>query len=207
MKVISFSLWGNSNKYIGGAKPNMEFAKKHYPGWDLRVHCEPQHADFMASLGYQVRTKTVTRGSWEGLFWRFEPLADPAVDVFISRDLDSRLNPREAAAVQEWLDSGKFAHVMRDHILHHVPILGGMWGCHHNAEFAETFMSMLNHWHIWDRLGADQDFLAEHVWHMIEYRTMIHDSAHKVPGVKDFPKHEPMDPKTYGVEVGAVIMP
>ena len=27
------------------------------------------------------------------------------VDLYVSRDLDSRLNERELAAVQEWLDS------------------------------------------------------------------------------------------------------
>lgn len=207
MKVISFALWGNNQKYIGGAKPNMEFAKQHYPGWTLRVHCEPQHADFMASIGYEVRTKTITRGSWEGLFWRFEPVADPDVDTFISRDLDSRLSPRESAAVREWMESGKFGHVMRDHLEHDVPMLGGMWGCHHDAAFAENFMEMMKRWEHWDRRGVDQDFLAVRVWPSFEHRALIHDSAHKVPGVKDFPCHEPMDPRIYGVEVGAVIMP
>ena len=207
MNIISFSLWGDSNKYLGGAEPNMAFAKLHYPGWLLRVHCEPRHAQYMSGLGYQVVTKTITLGSWEGLFWRFLPLADPQVDSFISRDLDSRLNPREAVAVRDWLGSGKFAHVMRDHVFHDVPILGGMWGCHHNAEFAETFMAMMDRWNHWDRLGVDQDFLAQRIWPMLEHRVLVHDSVHRVPGVVDFPSHEPIDTAVYGTEVGAVVMP
>ena len=38
------------------------------------------------------------------------------VDVVLSRDLDSRLTSREAAAVGEWLDTPNSSlHVMRDH--------------------------------------------------------------------------------------------
>jgi len=39
--------------------------------------------------------------------WRFFPTLDPQVDLYVSRDLDSRLNEREQAAVQEWLHSSK----------------------------------------------------------------------------------------------------
>ena len=51
------------------------------------------------------------------------------VDLYVSRDLDSRLNERELAAVQEWLDSSKEFHFMRDHPQHNTEILGGVWGC------------------------------------------------------------------------------
>ena len=51
------------------------------------------------------------------------------MDIFFSRDLDSRINDRELAAVNEWLDSEKPFHIIRDHIDHgHVPILAGLWG-------------------------------------------------------------------------------
>ncbi|XP_043246502.1 uncharacterized protein LOC122394029 [Amphibalanus amphitrite] len=64
----------------------------------------------------------------EGVLWRFLPLADPSVELFISRDLDSLLGQRESDAVQEWIKSGKTIHVMRDHPLHSVSILAGAWG-------------------------------------------------------------------------------
>ena len=51
------------------------------------------------------------------------------VDLYVSRDLDSRSNERELAAVQEWLDSSKEFHFMRDHPQHKTTILGGLWGC------------------------------------------------------------------------------
>ena len=46
----------------------------------------------------------------------------------MSRDLDSRLSDREQGAVQDWLDSNKSVHVMRDHINHDFPMVGCCWG-------------------------------------------------------------------------------
>ena len=58
-----------------------------------------------------------------GMFWRFLALNDPLVDIFIVRDTDSRINIREERAVNEWLESDKLLHVMRDHPHHFYKIL------------------------------------------------------------------------------------
>eukprot|EP00962_Isochrysis_galbana_P028772 scaffold9124_cov101-Isochrysis_galbana.AAC.1 len=64
------------------------------------------------------------------MFWRFFAAADPAVDRFISRDVDSRLMPRDAVAVSEWEASDFAFHVIRDHPSHsRYPMSGGLWGC------------------------------------------------------------------------------
>lgn len=44
----------------------------------------------------------------------------------MSRDADSRIIPREEAAVREWLTTDRIFHVMRDHPYHCTPILGGI---------------------------------------------------------------------------------
>ena len=44
--------------------------------------------------------------------WRFLPLEDPTVERFIARDCDSRLTPRDKAAVDAWVESGKKFHVV-----------------------------------------------------------------------------------------------
>jgi hypothetical protein len=63
-----------------------------------------------------------------GRFWRFAALGDPTVDVFVSRDVDSFVLEREAVAVDIWLRSDKWAHVMRDSPGHRTEILAGLWG-------------------------------------------------------------------------------
>ena len=51
--------------------------------------------------------------------------------VFGSRDVDSFLTAREAAAVSAWLGgSGKQWHVMRDGPFHRSTMLAGLWGGH-----------------------------------------------------------------------------
>jgi hypothetical protein len=49
-------------------------------------------------------------GGIAGMFWRFLVADDPSVDRFIVRDADSRLNPRDALAVAEWVRSGTALH-------------------------------------------------------------------------------------------------
>ena len=51
------------------------------------------------------------------------------VDVFVSRDLDSRLNAREISAVKEWREHSDLSiHSMRDHPYHSIELLGASWG-------------------------------------------------------------------------------
>ena len=51
------------------------------------------------------------------------------VDLFLSRDLDSRFSEREQEAVYEWVNGEKIFHIIRDHPEHGTSILGGTWGC------------------------------------------------------------------------------
>ena len=50
------------------------------------------------------------------------------MDVFASRDLDSRISAREVAAVSEWQEnSTEPIHSMRDHPAHFTSLLGASW--------------------------------------------------------------------------------
>jgi hypothetical protein len=61
--------------------------------------------------------------------WRFLVAADTDVERYVVRDIDSRLSLREQAAVDEWIESQKKSHVMRDHSSHsHYAMCGGRWG-------------------------------------------------------------------------------
>ena len=58
--------------------------------------------------------------------WRFLPLIDPTVDLFLSRDSDTQILAREVAAVNQWLRMNSTFHIIRDHPLHDSHILGGL---------------------------------------------------------------------------------
>lgn len=149
-KLVVFSLWcqkermdpGNKsqsgNMYCQGAIKNLELSKEIYPGWKFRYYIDntvPEEIiNKLVSGGAEIinvnNLKIPNSGgqSYPGMFWRFLPMNDSNVDYFIVRDVDSRINKREALAVNEWINSGKQLHIMRDHPHHYYKILGGMWG-------------------------------------------------------------------------------
>ncbi len=45
--------------------------------------------------------------------WRFFPLLDKQVDIALIRDLDSDINPRELAAVKQFLKSNKVCNCVQ----------------------------------------------------------------------------------------------
>ena len=127
MKIISFSLWGNLPMYTKGAIVNIELAKEIYPGWTCRFYVnstvEESVINEIEGKGGQIVRITDNRGAFWGMFWRFLANDDPDMEMFISRDCDSRLNYRERVAVEEWEKSDKCLHIMHDHYAHRsVPI-------------------------------------------------------------------------------------
>lgn len=175
--LISFSVWGNDSKYLKGCIENIYLAKEIYPGWITRFYCDSKvESSFISkieSLGAEIVVMKTLRNNWEGLFWRFFPIAEPDVEIFISRDIDSRLNEREKAAVDEWLQSDKPLHCMRDHIEHNVPILGGMWGC--RLGILRDIKILIDDWGKYDYKGSDQDFLRLKVWENYKNLAIVHD--------------------------------
>lgn len=63
-----------------------------------------------------------------GHVWRFLPIFDQNVDIFMSRDLDSLPSEREQSIVNEWIRSTSTFHVIRDSQWHDTEILAGLWG-------------------------------------------------------------------------------
>lgn len=202
MKLISFSIWGNEKKFFDGAIENAVLTKKIYgDDWASRFYCDSlvpkELTNKLSSLGSQIVICENKKGSWEGLFWRFYPASEPDVSVIISRDIDSRLNSREKYAVNEWLASDKGFHIMRDHYMHDVPILGGMWGAKRGC--IPEMVALIEKWLIFDRKGADQDFLATEIYPRIKNNSLIHDEVvgpkynWDEPTRKKWPKHPPIE--------------
>lgn len=196
-KIISFSLWGKDPKYCVGAVRNAELAAHIYPDWrcvfqlDALVPLsvwdalmEMEHVDVVRRLDND--THGLARGDWRGMFWRFEYANAMGVDAMISRDCDSRLSHREAAAVEDWLQSGKGFHIMRDHPWHGSKMLGGMWGCRNGA--LPEFDSLMANWNQEDRWQTDQDFLNKEIYPRIVNDARIHASFLRMEGhATDFP--------------------
>jgi hypothetical protein len=137
MKYLRFSLWGDKPIYNIGAIRNAELWKNIYSDWKMVVFYDssvPKNTiDSLNSL--DVECIDMTDKNIYGMFWRFFAVDLENSEYCIFRDSDSRISVREKMAVDEWLNSGKTLHVMRDHPYHMIPcgndrlgILGGMWG-------------------------------------------------------------------------------
>jgi len=175
--VIAYSLWGDNPIYWVGALRNIELAKKYYPGWICRFYIDKNSRQDLIDtvVGENVEIILVdSKDSFHGMFWRFWASVEENVDVFLSRDCDSRFSDREFKAVQEWLNSDKDFHIMRDHPYHTVPILGGMWGSRNGIMREIGLLKLIENWSQYSRKGIDQDFLGQIVYPLVKEKSIEH---------------------------------
>lgn len=175
--LIAFSLYGSNPLYTVGALRNAETVGIHYPGWRIRFYVnETVPAEIIKGLRERGAELVEIPGKDNcfAAFWRFEAFADTDLEVCLMRDCDSRFSEREAAAVKEWVASGKDFHIMRDHPGHHSKILAGMWGARTSA-MRDIKQLLAQHLVGQDFYGKDQYFLGEHIYPCAKKSAVIHD--------------------------------
>lgn len=175
--VIAYSLWGDHPMYWVGAIRNIELVRKYFPNWKCRFYidknCNQKLIDTIKGDNVEVILVDM-KDSFHGMFWRFWASEDPNVNIFLSRDCDSRISDREVSAVNEWLESDKDFHIMRDHPYHTVPILGGMWGCRNGIMRKIGISNLIEKWNRYQRKGCDQDFLGQVIYPLVKNISMEH---------------------------------
>jgi hypothetical protein len=125
------------------------------------------------------------------LFWRFLALDDKDINILLSRDCDSRISDREISAINEWIESDKDFHIMRDHPYHQVPILAGIWGCRNGI--LSNINDILNEWINYGDKGRyqaeDQDLLGQIIYPIVKDKSMEHSEFNISYGgeIKPFP--------------------
>ena len=121
------------------------------------------------------------------LCWRFQVANDPGVGRFLVRDCDSVVNQREVAAVQQWLASESWFHVMRDWWTHTDPILAGMWGG--VAGVLPDLAALLSAYKppAKETANVDQWFLRDLLWGSIRPLALVHDRCFRSEGSVPWP--------------------
>jgi hypothetical protein len=182
MRYLSFSLWGDQPIYNVGIIKNAELWKTIYPDWQMVVFYDntvpKETIEELNSMG--VICQDMTDKGIYGMFWRFFAVELPNSEYSIFRDADSRLSTREKLAVDEWIESGKTLHVMRDHPYHMIPcgndrlgILGGMWGIKSKKiPLIKLIQNYPNKGRIF--YGEDQTFL-KNIYSLFENDRFTHD--------------------------------
>lgn len=190
--LVAFSLFGQAAKYSQGLLENCALLGGIYPGWSIRVYCERGHRLAPELRAFAEVVEMPSEAGRGGACWRFLAAEALAFTHVIFRDADSRINPREKAAVEEWLVSGKALHVMRDHPVQtnrpERPIPAGMWGVRTGflSEIAAKLAASSR-----AAYGDDERFLAAHVWPLFSTEQRMIHSCRPATGEKTFPAHAP----------------
>lgn len=140
MKVVfSFCVYGSSMKYCEGLTQNLRLIQEHYPEYYTYIyyyHNVPTHFIETYSTFRNVELRkhndTFHHPNMVDRFFVLED--DPSVDIMIVRDSDSRIHARDRFCIDHFIESTTYtSHTVRDHHLHHSPILGGLWGLKREA--------------------------------------------------------------------------
>lgn len=194
--IIAFSLFGANPRYCETSVMNVDLAKEIYPAWTCRFYVDesvPKEViRRLQDKGAQVVLVNEQQKQISGLFWRFFVMDDPSVKRFMIRDADSLVSYREQVAVQQWLNSDRWFHVMHDYYSHTELILAGMWGgCHgvfHGIE--EMIRKFLITGNYLNSRVADQHFLRFCIWPTVQQSVLMHDSHQFDPQASEFPRTE-----------------
>ncbi|MBI5275027.1 MAG: tetratricopeptide repeat protein [Burkholderiales bacterium] len=189
--VIAFSLWGDKPRYLRGALDNMLGAARIYPGWHAVFFVDDtlpaETRSQLQELGAELRVESPGQTTRQKLAWRFKIANDPTVGRFLVRDVDSVVNDRERLAVDEWLASGRWFHVMRDWWTHSELVLAGMWGG--VAGVLPDLTAMLDAYRpgFAETPNVDQWFLRDRVWGYLRTSCLVHDRCFQPPGAQPWP--------------------
>lgn len=178
--VISFSLYGNVEKYLRGLIENCDHINKIYPDFWIYVYLGN---DFDKNIlhGKFDNIKNILfidtgKNGHEVMSHRFFAIDRSEVGIAFSRDADSRINARDQYCINEFLKSPKKFQIIRDSPSHGVEILGGMWGIKkgmdiHIQSSVEKFKNKTNQF----KHGTDQDFLGEYIYPRVRDHAIVFD--------------------------------
>ena len=205
--VIAYSLFGSNPRYCEPAVMNAEITRDVFKGWTCRVYLDatvPEHVqrrlkDAGAEVIFMERDSGV-----HPLMWRFLVIDDSSVKRFLLRDADALLSEREHAAVEEWVKSPYYFHVIRDYFTHTELILAGLWGgCGGVLHNAVASMQQFAAKNADSGRFIDQHYLREHVWPTLRKSVLSHDDLFGFHDAKAFPLHAPNRWNTEKFHVGS----
>jgi hypothetical protein len=176
-KIISYSLYGTNKRYTINALVNLELCKKFYPDWKVYLHYDVSVPSVIIKELQKFDNCILIEktGIHHGRMW-WRLLGYDYGDIFISRDIDSHVTEREVDAVEEWLNSSKHLHIMRDHSGHNKKIQGGMFGIKKSERLLSMKDIIGNRIYLHQNYGDDEEFLSTTIYSMFLGDMMVHDS-------------------------------
>ncbi len=192
-KLISFHVYNATSFYLCGLE-NLRLLPSIYPGWTYRFYVSEEAPQYFVDQFYHSDAEIIIMDSaFEASFRNlccFLPWDEEDVEVNLVRDVSARVSLREKYAVDEWLESDKFYHIMRDHWSHKFRIIPKLWGSRRGDNVVFDMRSEI------EKFIASQDgnspdldriFLSEVLYPVIASRALIHSSTYGFVGENFYP--------------------
>lgn len=177
-KLITYCLWGEDVVYCKGALKNIELAKIFYPEFICRFYvAKDLDKSLIKELDKNAEVVVSDQiGSPQMMMDRFIPIGED-VNIFLSRDTDSRIGKREQHIVNEWIVSDTKLHIIRDHPFHDVKMLGGMWGLKNKSiDIQKLIYEFKKTPQFENKKNCDQIFLWDYIYPLfLEFEILRHD--------------------------------
>ncbi len=165
-KIISFSLWGDSEIYNYGIVENALVAKEKLP--EFKIYLYYNNTILTKTFNILKKLDNVvlifvnnTEKSAINMFWRFTPCfySNSIVNI---RDCDSLINERDIFVINHFINSKFDICSIKDNPAHlKYAFIGGGWGCKNGI--LKKYSDYFNNYGI-NKLnirGIDQDFLIQ----------------------------------------------
>jgi hypothetical protein len=183
---ISFCVYGTHVKYLKGLEENLKVINEKLPNYRVYIYMGNDVPDEYYHIYSSYKNVTIMKIDKNGtvgaelMMYRSFTL-DYYSDVYISfsRDIDSLINDRDIWTMNEFIQSDKLFHVVRDHYWHKMRIMGGTFGMKRNniISIKKEYWSWKENSNIEDLTYAtDEKFLQEKVYDIIKNCVLIHSN-------------------------------
>ena len=175
---VSFSIYGDIEKYFNILEYNIDILKRN--NFKIVLYCEEINILYLKTIFKDI---LIINGFINGvnnkMLWRLNPIFSDFTDTFFSRDADSKITDREITLMNNFIDSNYNFHIIRDHVLHYMPIMGGLFGIKKDIYNILTSNSLPNKIKkVKNKYNYDQLYLSDYIYPIVISNTLIHTSSY-----------------------------
>ena len=175
---ISYSIYGDIEKYFKILEYNIQILKRN--NFKIVLYCEEKNITYLKTIFKDILIiNGLINGVNNKMLWRLNPIFSDFTDTLFSRDADSKITNREITLMNNFLDSKFNFHIIRDHELHYMPIMGGLFGIKKelykvlsNNRLRERMKNIKNIY------NYDQLYLSDYIYPKVISFTLIHSSSY-----------------------------
>jgi hypothetical protein len=199
--LLGFCIYGTERKYYQGLIENIDLIalwKTKKPEVNIEVIINYTETAIESYLelyrGYPFVKMEIHRDNdvspTIARITNIDKIPEDSNTYYFSRDADSRITDRDMWCTEEFINSGKTFHVIRDHYYHKRLIMAGTFGIKKPKGFPDL-KPILKEWKKTRRdttvYGIDEIFLQEQLYPLIQDNYLVHSNIRGYKGETVFP--------------------